>query len=218
MTASAWIMVAVSPVAGFLAGHLTDRIWCRAERPARTGFRTGFWPSTSPAGEALALGAGLWAALAMADSYPWVHGALGWLLVLIALTDVRCWTIPDSLSLVLAAAGIAQAAFAGPAQLSAGLAGGLLAAGLSAAVALLYRRLRGRDGLGWGDVKLLGALGCWVSIQGVIPVIVLAALSGILFGGVRAALGAPVTRTTALPFGPFLCLAAWVVWLHGPGF
>ena len=84
------------------------------------------------------------------------------------------------------------------------------------AVALLYRVLRGREGLGHGDPKLLAASGAWVGAMALPQVVLGAAVSALIAAaGLRLA-GVPLGAGSALPFGPFLALATWLVWLFGP--
>jgi len=84
------------------------------------------------------------------------------------------------------------------------------------AVAWIYRRLRGRDGLGLGDAKLLAASGAWVGATGLPSVVAGAALAGLAAAGAMMLTGRRLDRYSALPFGPFLAAATWLVWLFGP--
>lgn len=148
------------------------------------------------------LGAPLWAAC-----------AAGWTLLALAWIDANCMLLPDALTLPLLLAGLAASWWLEPDA----LADRALAAALGwLALFLLawaYRRLRGRDGLGDGDAKLLGALGAWVGLSGISTVLLGAALAGLLWAGLLRWRGAAIGAGTALPFGPFLALAGWVVLL-----
>ena len=79
---------------------------------------------------------------------------------------------------------------------------------------VIYKLWRGIEGMGWGDVKYLAAIGSVVGLRGVVGVLVIAASVGALFG-----LGLIVTGRgsgkTALPFGTFLALAV-IFWLYAP--
>lgn len=127
-----------------------------------------------------------------------------WLLLLpIALLDARHFWLPDRLTLLLAAAGVVMGGEASGTALEGRLAGG--AAGFLGLwlLALLYRGLRGRDGLGGGDPKLLGAIGLWVGWQP-LPAILLIAASG----GLIAAAILRRERSEKMPFGTMMALAA----------
>ena len=74
-----------------------------------------------------------------------------------------------------------------------------------------YARLRGREGLGLGDVKLAAAIGAWLPLDAIPLCFALAAnaaLALVLFAPLR---GRPLEATARLPFGAFLCPALWLV-------
>lgn len=133
---------------------------------------------------------------------------LGWLLLTLAILDWRHFWLPDALTLPLAFLGLTIGLWATEVALAdrlIGAAAGYLALLL---VSVAYRRARGRDGLGLGDAKLLGAIGAWFGWQALPFILLLAALGGLAGAGVMALAGRPVTGATRLPLGPFLALAA----------
>ena len=150
-------------------------------------------------------------------AHPWPLGAvtalLGWWLLLAAMLDLERQWLPDRLTLPLIPLGL-LAAWAGfgppPIERAIGAAAGWAALFL---IALLYRRLRGREGMGGGDPKLLGALGAWVGAW-YLPVILLGAglfgLGAVLLMRLR---GEEVSGSSRLPLGTLMILAAWPVWL-----
>ena len=75
------------------------------------------------------------------------------------------------------------------------------------AVILGYQWLRGREGMGWGDVKLLAMLGAFLGWRGMLMTLVLGSLAGGTVGLGLIALGRGKSDTE-LPFGTFLCVAA----------
>ena len=92
--------------------------------------------------------------------------------------------------------------------------GALVGAALPTAVILLYRLVRGEEGMGWGDVKYLAAIGSVVGLRGVVGVLVVASVVGALVGLGLIAAGKGSGKT-ALPFGTFLALAV-ILWLYAP--
>ena len=80
----------------------------------------------------------------------------------------------------------------------------------------MYRALRGREGLGQGDAKLLAASGAWVGASAVPQVILGAAASALLVAACLRLAGMRLAAHSALPFGPFLALATWLIWVFGP--
>jgi leader peptidase (prepilin peptidase)/N-methyltransferase len=121
--------------------------------------------------------------------------------------------LPDALTLPLILVGLGAAAAFDPA----GLTGRALGAALGylglRTVAIIYRALRGREGLGGGDAKLLAASGAWVGAAALPQVILVAALAGLAAAACLRLVGIRLGAQSALPFGPFLALATWVVWL-----
>jgi leader peptidase (prepilin peptidase)/N-methyltransferase len=135
-----------------------------------------------------------------------------WLL-LAALLDVEHQWLPDLITLPLIPLGLAAAwAGFGP-PIEDRLAGAVLGWALLAVMALAYRRLRGREGLGGGDPKLLAAIGAWVGAMQ-LPFILLGAgllgLAAVLMMRLR---GEEIDSTTRLPLGALMAVAAWAVWL-----
>jgi leader peptidase (prepilin peptidase)/N-methyltransferase len=146
----------------------------------------------------------------------WVDALLGWWLLALAWIDWRRGLLPDVLTLPLIALGLAAAWGLAPGELwdrAVGAAAGYLVLWL---VAWVYRRLRGREGLGLGDAKLLAAAGAWVGASGLPSVLSGAAIAALAAAGIMHLAGRRLDRYSALPFGPFLAGAAWLVWLLGP--
>lgn len=141
---------------------------------------------------------------------------LGWALLVLSIVDGAVFRFPDLLTLPLAVIGIAVTAWTDSSSLPDHVAGALLGFAVLAAIAWLYRQLRGRHGLGLGDAKLAAAAGAWLGVFNLPIVILLAAIGGLAILGVaalrrgRSALGEPV------PFGVPLSLAIWLIWLYGP--
>lgn len=166
-----------------------------------------------PAVELAALGIALVAVRLDLGVEVWLDCILGWWLLALGWIDARCWLLPDLLTLPLVVAGLAAALAFDPAGLTdraLGAAAGYLAL---RAVAFIYRRLRGRDGLGEGDAKLLAAAGAWVGASALPQVVLIAALAGLFAASCLHLAGYPLRGTSAMPFGPFLAFATWIVWL-----
>jgi leader peptidase (prepilin peptidase)/N-methyltransferase len=140
---------------------------------------------------------------------------LGWLLLPLAWIDARHHWLPDPLVGALALAGLLLGELVSGADLLDRLIGAV-AGGLSLAlIAEIYRRARGRDGLGGGDPKLFAALGCWLGWALLPPLLLVASALGLVWAGVEAARGRLLSATTRLPLGTLLALAvpiALAVW------
>ncbi len=188
--------------------------WARALGAPAARRREALWRAGI---ELAAVGVAVWALLTLPASLVWPSCALGWLLLAAGAIDAREGLLPDEINLAIAALGLVQAALPGErALLDAviGAAAGLL---VLAAFAAGYARLRGREGLGLGDAKLLGALGAWVGWQGLAGVVMVAAALGLAWAALEAlARRRPMRGDLSLPLGPFLALGGWLIWVYGP--
>ena len=72
----------------------------------------------------------------------------------------------------------------------------------------------GAGGLGMGDAKLLAAIGAWLGLSLLPVTLFIAACSGLVAAAGATLTGRRMTAATAIPFGPFLALAAWLLWLY----
>lgn len=174
-------------------------------------------------GPALALSValllGVFASLVTAPGAEGLYGAyLAALMLAIAAYDARHYLIPNALTGAAFALALLRGAAFVP---DIGIEALLWPVARAVAVALpllllmaLYRRWRGRDGLGLGDVKLAAVCGAWLDLATVAAVIELAALLAIAAYAANAALQRKPLRGTAfLPFGLFLAPAIWIGWL-----
>lgn len=143
----------------------------------------------------------------------WLDCILGWALLALAWIDAQHWLLPDRLTLSLVLAGLAAALIFDPSELTGRALGAALGYLALRAVAFVYRRVRGRDGLGQGDAKLFAAAGAWVGASALPQVILIAALAALFAAGCLRLSGVRLGPFSALPFGPFLALATWLVWM-----
>jgi leader peptidase (prepilin peptidase)/N-methyltransferase len=146
----------------------------------------------------------------------WLDCLFGWWLLALGWIDIRRWLLPDALTLPLILAGLAAAAAFDREQLAGRALGAALGYISLRAIALLYRGLRGHEGLGHGDAKLLAASGAWVGVMALPQVVLGAAVSALFAAACLRLFGVPLGAGSALPFGPFLALATWLIWLLGP--
>ena len=138
---------------------------------------------------------------------------LGLWLLLIAALDVEHHWLPDKLTLPLIPLGLVAAwAGYGP-PLDQRLIGAALGWAVLFAIAALYRRLRGREGMGGGDPKLLAALGAWVGALQLPFVLLGAGLLGLAAALLMRLRGEEVTGSSRLPLGALMAVAAWPIWL-----
>lgn len=184
-----------------------------AGRCRRCGSRI---PVRYPLIELLCAGLGLWA-LAVEGSLgtALITAGFGWALLLIALIDAEHLWLPDVLTWPLLGGGLAAAWLMQP-ELVHRLMGALVGYGSLWLIAAVYRRLRGREGLGGGDPWLFAATGAWVGWTGLPSVLLWACLAGFSLVLARLITRRPVSGEDELPLGVFLALGAWLTWLYGP--
>lgn len=128
--------------------------------------------------------------------------------------DFRTQLLPDSLTLPLLWLGLllnTQGTFASPTDAVIGAAAGYMSLW---AVFWLFKLLTGKDGMGYGDFKLLGALGAWIGWQSLLGIILLSSVVGAIIGGVILAVTGR-DRNVPIPFGPFLAAAGWMMLMFG---
>lgn len=141
----------------------------------------------------------------------WAECGFGWTLLALAWIDVEHMILPDVLTLPLVVAGLAVTWWFDPGALAAHALGAIAGYAGFRAIALAYRELRGMDGLGAGDAKLLAAAGAWVGLAALPRLVLAAALLGIVMA---LAARRRVARGGAVAFGPALALAAFLVSLY----
>src|SRR6185369_9733516 len=123
--------------------------------------------------------------------------------------DFRTQYLPDQLNYPLLWLGLLLslvAMFVSPNTAILGAAIGYLSLW---SVYWLFKLLTGKEGMGYGDFKLLAALGAWMGPTALLPVILLSSLVGALFGVVLIAMRR-LGREVPMPFGPFIAMAGWV--------
>lgn len=130
-------------------------------------------------------------------------------LMTLIVTDLEHYIIPDQLQWAIALLGLSHVLMAGddlPYYIEGGLLGGLI--GLSLRYGFLY--LRGKDGLGMGDVKLMAVSGLWLGVEPITPYLFYAGILGVM----TAVLWRCVRKGTYYPFGPSLALSLWLLVLY----
>lgn len=168
----------------------------------------------------IAIGAAL-ALISMAVA----HGTAGLLgaglalvMLAIAVIDARRFLIPDPLNASGLALGVAHSAVSVQSDMVSALAGaGLRAAVLASlflGLRLIYARLRGRHGIGLGDVKLAAVAGAWLDWSFMPIAIEIATLSALsIYALRRYVLRHPLRSSSRLPFGLYFAPAIWTGWL-----
>ena len=142
-----------------------------------------------------------------------------WTLLALAVIDIDHKLLPDSMTLPLLWAGLLASLiridggvmFTDVTSSVIGAAAGYLARW---SVYQIFQLVTGKEGMGFGDFKLLAALGAWLGWQLLPLVILLSAAVGATVGTALILLGG-TSRETPIPFGPYLAAAGWVALLWG---
>lgn len=169
-----------------------------------------------PAIELAALAVAVWAATIFSGWLLWVSCVLGWALLALAVIDHRHFLLPDIITLPLIPLGLVVTWGNDPSALLDHVIGAAVGFGFVVVLREVYRRLRGREGMGLGDGKLLAASGAFVSWQGLPSVILIASFAALAIALLKFLRGSNIALGDRMPFGTFLCLATWIVWLYGP--
>ena len=122
------------------------------------------------------------------------------------MLDARHYWLPDALTAAVAVGGLLLGGLATGASLPDRLAGGAAGFLALALIAMAYSRFRGREGMGAGDPKLLGAIGLWTGWAALAPILVVASLSGLAL-----ALAQRRGAAERMPLGALIAAAA-VLW------
>jgi len=160
--------------------------------------------------------AGLWvliAAMTPPDALLASRLVLGTSLVVLFMIDLEHHILPNVITLPGIAVGFLFSLVAPPGPI-ASLLGIVLGAGILYAIAAGYFLLRGEEGMGMGDVKMLAMLGAFLGWRAVLLTLVLSSFAGAIVGVLLMA-GSRRNLQYALPFGTFLALGALVSMLSG---
>jgi leader peptidase (prepilin peptidase)/N-methyltransferase len=137
-----------------------------------------------------------------------------WALIPLFMIDFDRQILPDSITLPLLWAGLLlslSGVFVDSATSIIGAAAGYLSLW---SIYHLFRLLTGKEGMGYGDFKLLGAIGAWVGWQALPVVILFSSVVGAAIG-ISLVLFKGRDHNLPMPFGPFLAAAGWLTLLWG---
>lgn len=140
----------------------------------------------------------------------------GFLATLLALSAIDWDTtlLPDDLTLPLLWVGLLAAAAGWTVPLETALAGAVVGYGSLWSVYWLFKLTTGKEGMGYGDFKLLAALGAWLGWQAILPILLMASVIGAVVG-IGMKVGGGLREGRYVPFGPFLAGGGMVVVFAG---
>ncbi|MDR5907261.1 A24 family peptidase [Franzmannia qiaohouensis] len=135
-------------------------------------------------------------------------------LLALAVIDLRTQLLPDIVTLPLLWAGLLYQLLFQPLLLPSAVIGAMLGYLALWSFYWLFKLVTGKEGMGYGDFKLLAALGAWLGWQYLPLLLILSAGVGALIG-IALQLALPKLRGAPMPFGPFLAMAGWIALLMG---
>lgn len=141
-----------------------------------------------------------------------------WTLIALVLIDIERHLLPDRITLPLLWAGLAVNLQEGMFTTLESAVIGAMAGYLSLwMIYWLHHLLTGREGMGYGDFKLLAAIGAWLGWMKLLPVVLAAAAAHLVFSAILMVFG-KLERNVPMPFGPFLMIGASLALLWGETF
>lgn len=157
--------------------------------------------------------------LVVAATYPPGWGLLAallltWVLVALTFIDLDKMLLPDQLTLPLLWGGLLFNLAGGFAPLADAVIGAMAGYLVLWSLYWAFKLLTGKEGMGYGDFKLLAALGAWLGWQALPIVLLLSSLVG-AFIGIGLILLRNHHQNNPIPFGPYLAIAGWIALLWG---
>ena len=129
--------------------------------------------------------------------------------------DVDHQLLPDTMTLPLMWMGIVLSFWAVHSDLPSSVIGAMAGYLVLWSIYQLFRILTGKEGMGYGDFKLMAALGAWLGWQMLPVIILMSSVVGALVGIVLMASG-KLDRDKPMPFGPYIAAAGWIALIWGP--
>jgi leader peptidase (prepilin peptidase) / N-methyltransferase len=142
--------------------------------------------------------------------------AFTWILIALSGIDLRTQLLPDQLTFPLLWLGLLLALLPMFVNAPSAIIGAAIGYLSLWSVYWLFKLVTGKEGMGYGDFKLLAALGAWMGPVSLLPMILLSSLIGALVGGSLIALRKHDSQMP-MPFGPFIAAAGWVWFVAGDG-
>jgi leader peptidase (prepilin peptidase)/N-methyltransferase len=166
--------------------------------------------------EALTAVLSAWVAWHFGWGYAGVLGiVLLWALIALCFIDADTTLLPDDITLPLLWLGLLANVFGVFVPLHEAVLGAAIGYVFLWSVYWLFKLATGKEGMGYGDFKLLAALGAWLGWKMLLPIILISSVVGALVGIVLIVL-ARRGRDIPIPFGPYLTAAGFIALLYGP--
>ena len=139
---------------------------------------------------------------------------LTWALIALSVIDYDHQLLPDDITLPLLWLGLIFNSFGLFTDLQSAVIGAVAGYLSLWSIYQLFKWLTGKEGMGYGDFKLLAMLGAWLGWQYLLPIVLLSSIVGAVTG-IALILLRGRDRNVPIPFGPYLAVAGWIVLLWG---
>ncbi|MFT5116611.1 MAG: leader peptidase (prepilin peptidase)/N-methyltransferase, partial [Kiritimatiellia bacterium] len=137
-----------------------------------------------------------------------------WSLITLTMIDIDTQLLPDSITLPLLWLGLIANYFSLYTDLASALWGAIFGYLSLWGVFWLFKIVTGKEGMGYGDFKLLAALGAWMGWQFLPLIILLSSFVGAVIG-IAGIIAFGRDKNIPIPFGPYLAIAGWIAFLWG---
>ena len=137
-----------------------------------------------------------------------------WVLIALTLIDLKKQLLPDSMTLPLLWFGIFISLFEVFTDLKSSVIGAMAGYLILWSVYHLFKLLTKKEGMGFGDFKLLAALGAWIGFSYLPQIILISSVVGSI-AGISMLLIGKTKQQQPIPFGPYLAIAGWIALLWG---
>ncbi|MEX0300374.1 MAG: A24 family peptidase [Kordiimonas sp.] len=132
----------------------------------------------------------------------------------LSLFDFLTYRLPNLLTLVLSLTGLLYIYTFVVYGAGDHLVGGLVGLLFFPVLNVGYKALRGKDGIGMGDAKLLAGIGLWLGWTALPIVLFMSSVGGLIYAFIAQAVKNDTIPVAKIPFGPFLCFGCWIAWLY----
>lgn len=137
-----------------------------------------------------------------------------WSLITLTMIDFDTYLLPDDITLPLLWLGLIANSFGTFTDLSSAVWGAIAGYLALWSVYKLFKLVTGKEGMGYGDFKLLAALGAWMGWQMLPQIILLSSLVGAVIG-ISMIVIRGRDKNIPIPFGPYLAIAGWIAFVWG---
>jgi leader peptidase (prepilin peptidase)/N-methyltransferase len=139
---------------------------------------------------------------------------LTWSLIALTFIDIDHHLLPDSINLPMIWLGLILSLFGLYTDAHSSIIGAAAGYGSLWLVFHLFKLATGKDGMGFGDFKLLALFGAWLGWQSLPLIVLLSTLTGAVLG-VASIIFAKRDHSSPIPFGPYLAIAGWIALIWG---